>query len=209
MKRRLIAVALVLFWMPLMAQAATYDIYPKVAISIPDLPAVWKVTDKAPMDLVEHIAEHIQEEMAHAGKKLSDEQALKMAKKRLEAEELFLFNPKTEAHVTISIDAMGADEKAPTQADVKLSANYAASGVGEEGWENLKVRYISQKVPGADVAQRFEIDFTHEGEKGQFVGLVGFSNPFWFWVYATDHGGNPADKQTINAIVDGFKVIRK
>ena len=201
MKRQIVGLLLVLLWWPLLAAAATYEVQPGMRIVLPELPASWQVSREASPAMVEHLTEHVREEAAEKGKALTDAQALELARKRLESEELFLFNPHSGAHVQISFTALEKDEQPPSRKSVALSAKYAASGVGDEGWQVTGERHREVAIAGAQTAQRFEIDFTHDDEAGHFVGVVGFAHPYWFWIYATDHGKDPTDQGVIDSLM--------
>lgn len=204
--KKTVLIVLLLLWAPMCVLAATYQVLPNVAITIPDLPASWKATTEAPEEMVEHIAEHVKEEAQYAGKMMTDKEALEQARQRLKREELILFSEKSEAHILISFEARGDGEKVPTQGDVKLSAQYAVSGVGDEGWVDVNARYLDSTVQGAQAVQRFSIDYKHEDEPGFFNGLVGYAEPFWFWVYAIEHGEDPTDRATIDGILSNLIV---
>ncbi len=203
MRKQLLAGLLLLLWLPLVATAATYQALPNVSITVPDLPASWQVTTEPTEQMVEHLAEHVQK--AFRGM-LSDEEAIQAARGRLAKEELIFFNEKSEAHILISFEARGDDESAPTKNDLMLSAKYAASGVEEEGWRDVNVRFLDANVKGAQVVQRFAIDYNNEDGVGFFAGLIGYAEPFWFWVYANEHGKALADKEVINSILTNFEV---
>ncbi len=206
MTKRLLIGLFFALWFPLTAAAATYQALPNVAVGIPDLPASWQMTTE-PIDLmVEHIAEHVKEAAASAGQYISDRQALKAARERLKREELIFYNEISKAYILVSFEARGDDESVPTKEDLKLSAKYAASGVEDEGWEDTKLRFMDATTKGAQLVQRFSIEYTYKGDRGLFSALVGYAEPFWFWVYAKDHGQDSADEAVIEGIISNFEV---
>jgi len=199
--KRGIFVGVLLLWFPLTAVAGPIQLYPNLTIELPELPAPWTVTKEPPRKLIDEVARDVQQEARSMGRKLSDEQAMKSASKRLSNEDLFLVNPQSGAHVLLSFEPLGKDEAEPRASDIAMSAKYAAHGVSDEGWTDVSEQFQEADVAGARYARRFEIDFSHEGGRHRFTGIVGYARPYWFWLYATDHLRDPADQQIINAVL--------
>lgn len=196
----------VLFLLPLAAAAEIHEIKPGLKLSLPELPPSWTVSREPAPALLEHMAEHLQEDAAQQGKTITAEQALAAARKRLQTNELFVFNTESEAHLLISFDALGEGEKAPSAKAVAQSAKYAAEGVADEGWEDVTERHAVTAVKGAQLARWFEIGYSHEGQRSLFMGIVGFANPYWFWLYANDHLRNPEDRAVLEKLLREIEI---
>ncbi len=81
-----------------------------------------------------------------------------------------------------------------------------AEGVVDEGWDVLSTRHAVTAIKGANTARWFAIDYTHEGEKGLFMGIVGFAHPYWFWFYGNDHLKNSSDRDYLEKLMLGIEV---
>jgi hypothetical protein len=152
------------------------------------------------------MAEHLQEDAAQQGKTLTAERAQAAALQRLQTNELFVFNTESEAHLLISFEALREGEKAPSAKAIVQSAKYAAEGVADEGWTDVSERHAGTAVKGAQLAQWFEIGYSHEGQRSVFMGIVGFAKPFWFWLYANDHQRNPEDRAVLEKLLREIEI---
>jgi len=206
MKRFSVLLLAILLLLPLTAAAETYEIKPGLKLMLPELAAPWTVSREPAPALLEHMAEHMQEDAASQGKTISAEQAKTAALKRLQTNELFVYNTESEAHLLISFDALGKDEKKPSAKAVAKSAKYAAEGVSDEGWTDVTERHAATAVKGAQLAQWFEIGYSHEGHRSVFMGIVGFANPYWFWLYANDHLRNAEDRAVLEKLLREIEI---
>lgn len=206
MKRFTVLLLVILLLLPLTAAAETYEIKPGLKLTLPELPAPWSVSREPAPALLEHMAEHMQEDAARQGKTISAEQAKTAALKRLQTNELFVYNTESEAHLLISFDALGKDEKVPSAKAVAKSAKFAAEGVADEGWTDVTERHAVTAVKGAQLAQWFEIGYSHEGQRSVFMGIVGFANPYWFWLYANDHLRNAEDRAVLERLLREIEI---
>jgi hypothetical protein len=195
-----------LLGLPLVAAAEVYELKPGLKVALPEVPAPWTVSREPVPALVEHIAEHLQEEAAEKGRALPQEQAQTAARQRLQANELFVFNQESGAHLLVSFEALREGEKAPSAKAIAQSAKYAAEGVTDEGWTDVTERQAATAVKGAQLAQWFEIGYTHEGQRSVFMGIVGFARPYWFWLYANDHQRSPDDRAVLEKLLRELEI---
>jgi hypothetical protein len=195
-----------LLLLPLVAAAGVFEVGTGLKVVLPEVALAWVITREPMPALVEHIAEHLQEEAAEAGKTISPEQARSAALERLRQDELFVFNPESEAHLLISFAPLAAGEKEPSAKTIARSAKYAAEGVADEGWTEVSERHAVTAIKGAQLAQWFQIDYSHEGSRHVFMGVVGFARPYWFWLYANDHLRNPADHAVLEKLLREIEI---
>ena len=205
MKKLLFLLIIVLVF-PLVVAAQEFELRPGLSVNLPETPAFWKVDTEAPADLLAHMIEHLREDAARNEQAPTDEQLLAAAQKRLEMNDLFVFNPESGAHLLISFSPLGDNESPPSERAIELSAQYAAEGVVDEGWEDVTVRRHAAQIDGARSAQRFEIDYRHEQEQGRFMGVVGFASPYWFWLYANDHLADPDDREVLDSLLRQIRI---
>lgn len=204
--RRIAILLLIILSLPCLASAGVYQLKPALKIVLPEVAAPWSVSTEPTAELVEHLAEHVVEEAAEKGKQLTAEQARQVALKRARNNQLFVTNGNSGAHLAISFAPLKEGESAPTARTVALSAKYAAEGVSDEGWKVISSRHAVTAIKGAKSARWFAIDYTHEGERGLFMGVVGFAHPYWFWFYGNDHLETPEDRKFLEQLMLGIEI---
>lgn len=205
MKKVLFFLTVVLLF-PLIVAAQQFELRSDLTVTIPETPASWKIDMEAPADLLQHMMEHLREDAARNEQTPTEEQVRTAAEQRLASNDLFVFNPESGAHLLISFTSLGDDESPPSDRAIELSAKYAAEGVVDEGWEDVKVRQKAAQIDGASSAQRFEIDYSHEEEQSRFMGVVGFASPYWFWLYANDHLADPKDREVLDKLLREIRI---
>jgi len=205
MKKYIILIA-ILSVLPGLAAAEVFQLKPGLQVSLPDLKSPWSASTEPNASLVEHLAEHVVEEAAAEGKVLTAEQAEQVARKRAAGNQLFVSNSKSGAHLLISFSALKEGEAAPSAQTVARSAKYAVDSALDEGWQVDKVSHAVTEIKGARYARWFSIEYTHEGEPGLFMGIVGFADPYWFWLYGNDHLQDPADRKKLEMLMLGIEI---
>jgi hypothetical protein len=110
------------------------------------------------------------------------------------------------ANLLISFSAMDEGEEAPSSKTVAVSAQYAIGGVEDEGWDVTSIQKADTEIAGAQTAQWFVIAYTHDGEANLFMGIVGFANPYWFWIYGNDHLKDPTDRGFIEQLMKNIQI---
>lgn len=206
MKRTLLLAFLVTFLLPLAAPAEVHEVRPGLTVAIPELSEPWIVSKEAPPPLVEHMAEHLQTDAAAKGRTITLEQAMPVARQRLAANELVIFNGDSGAHLLISFSPIEKGERKPSPRAIARSAQIAAEGVTDEGWTEVEDRHAMTRVKGAQHAHYLEISYKEEGEPQLFMGIVGFADPYWFWLYANDHLKDPADRPVLEKILREIEI---
>ena len=192
--------------LPNLVQAASYQLKPDLWVRLPDVMAPWTVSMEPCSHLIEHLTSHVLEEAGSKGKELSEEKARQIALKRARNNQLFVMNQKSGARLLISFSRLKEGETAPSFLTVASSAKNAAAGVAGEGWRTLSERYAVTAIKGAQLAQWFFIDYALEGQRNMFMGIVGFADPYWFWLYGYDQMKDPRDREVLEKLMLGFKV---
>jgi hypothetical protein len=173
--------------LPWGAGAETIDVGNGLSIQMDIPPGRWQVYRQPPAFLVAEIAEHLEHELAAQGKPAGAEAVRRAAEKRLAANEAFVCNPASGACLTIDFSPLRPDEDAPGGRAVALSARYAGEGLAdEEGVTGLEQRNGKVSVPGAEAASRVDARYQLHGEPRQFIGIIGFLQPSWFFLYYSD-----------------------
>lgn len=195
-----------LFLLPLTSLAEVYEARPGLKVVLPALSEPWTVSREASPSLVAHLAAHLKDDAEKQGRTVTEEQALSAARQRLASNELLIFNEKTEAHLLISFSPIGPKESDPSAKSVAISAQYAAEGVTDEGWSDVKDHHEPIQIKGAKHAQWFQIDYTEDGARHLFMGVVGYARPYWFWLYANDHLKDPGDRAVLENILRNIEI---
>jgi hypothetical protein len=169
----------------------------------------WLVTSEAPDYLVEEFAHHIEHELAEKGQTRTHEEVVAVVHKRLASNELYIYKESSRAWIAIDFSALQEGEKVPGRQAVYNSARYAADSLsGEEGVSDVQHTVSSVSVYGADTAFRLDAAFASHGEPRKFSGIIGFANPYWFYVYYTDELNDPADFSDIDKLLDSLTLSR-
>ena len=178
-----------------------------LSFSIPDS---WQLATEPPLKLLEELAEHIRHDAESKKHSPTQEQLLAIAKKRLAANEVLLYNPATLAFMTLDFSHLRQGERAPTQKSIKLSAKYAGESLSqEEGVEQLTGKTQDITIDGAWYAYRYDADYLHHDEKMAFTGVIGFAPPHWFFFYYTDYSQDPMDRSRAEQVLKSLKIITK
>jgi hypothetical protein len=187
MKRFLIHLVLVLF-LPFGAFGATYEVVPGTYLEF-ELPGDrWQVSDTPPDFLVSIMADHLSEEMLKKARDAGLDDPLEVARNNLSVNELFVFNPQSGAWLAVDFSPLRENEPPPSRRAVARSAHFAGQSLhGEEGLSEVTHRTKRVRVPGARHAYRLDAEFEKHEEPIRFIGIVGFADPHWFFLYYTDY----------------------
>ncbi len=162
----------------------------------------WVVEQAVPEFLVEERAEHLEHELEAQGKKISRDELLQLARKRLAANELFIYNPQTKAVLEVDFSPLEKGESAPSKGTVANSARFAGDSLSqEEGVTDAVTSTEKAKVYGAMAAYRLAASYKLHDQDTQFVGVVGFAEPYWFYLYYTDPLKDARDLQEMDIIL--------
>lgn len=187
--------------------AQMLQIKPDLQLGLPKLGPNWVVSQEVPEPLVAETVEHLQHELEAQGKQVPAEMVLEQARKRLAANELFIFNPRTGATLTIDFSPLRGDDGPPGRATLQQSAEYAAQGLEEE--EGLsEVTYSTAKTSmfGLQHAYRIDANFQKHGAATRFLGVVGFAHPYWCYFYYTDPLQDPQDFREMSSLLQAMVV---
>ena len=195
-----------LFFLPGLVAAEVYQLKPTLKLKLPELISPWSASTEPDATLVKHLTEHVLEEAAEKGKLLTAEQAEQVARKRAGTNQLFVSSGKTGAHLQISFLELEEDEAAPSARAIVRSAKFAVDSAIDEGWQPTEVRHAITEIKGARYARWFAIEYTHKGDPGLFMGIVGFAHPYWFWFYSNDHLLDAADSKTLEKLMLGIEI---
>ncbi len=174
------------------------------------IPDGWLLAKDPPQRLLEEMAEHISHEAGEKGYSPTKKQLLAAARKRLDANEVLLYNPETLAYLTLDLSHLRQGERAPTKKSIKLSAKYTGESLEqEEGVQQLVGSTEEATIEGAWYAYRYNASYRHHEEKMAFSGVIGFSPPYWFFFYYIDYLHDPIDKDRAEQVFESLKIVNK
>lgn len=192
---------------PLPSSAQMLQIKPDLQLGLPRLGPNWVVSQDGPETLVAETAEHLQQELEAQGKQVPIEKVLEQARKRLAANELFIYNPKTGATMTVDFSPLRGDEGNPRRATIEQSAAYAVQGLEEEeGLSEVTHSTTKSGMFGLQHAYRIDANFQRHGAATRFLGVVGFAAPYWCYFYYTDPLQDPQDFSEMSSLLQTMVV---
>jgi hypothetical protein len=161
--------------------------------------------DDPPEALVKESASHIAHEPAAAN--ATQEQILKVARKRLMANEAIIYHAESGAHFDIDFSPLEAGEKEPSSRTLKNSAKYAAESLaGEEDIEDVVSEVTEAKIAGARETYLLTAKYLQHGHPMTFLGYIGFVADSWFFLYFTTPGDDPASLDDMSEMIGNASV---
>lgn len=171
------------------------------------VPDGWVSDSDPPQFLVEEMAEHIEHDAESKGQHPTSEQLQRAARQRFKDNEVLVYNPRTHSFMTLDFSRLRQGERPPSQNSIELSARYAGESLGnEEGVSKLSTRTSSANVAGAWYAHRLDASYRHHDKPMVFVGIVGFSTPFWFYFYYTDYQADDRDRDSAEMLLKSIRL---
>ncbi len=165
------------------------------------LPSGWLASAETPDELLAEIALHIGHEATEKGKTPTQQQLLQAAAKRMEANELLLYHPKSGAWISIDFSPLRTKEKSPTTKTLELSARYALESLGnEEGISEMQKDQQVLNLAGAPDTNRITANYKQHDSPTAFSGLIGYIPGEWFFIYATSY----PEKAELSAQISTF-----
>lgn len=184
MVRSVFLFVLAISLLPLSAVAVEIEVADQLIVEFP-LRAGWTLHMEPPAALVEDMASHVAYEPAAAN--ASSAQIEKVTRKRLAANEAFVYHAASGAHLEIDFSPLGQGESAPSTGTLRSSAKSAAQSLeGEEDVSHVVWEVKSVDVKGAREAFQLVADYQQHDLPVKFVGTIGYVEGYWFFLYFTD-----------------------
>jgi hypothetical protein len=173
-------------FLPVSAFGKSYQVAPGLQLAV-ELPhQEWQVSKTAPDFLVDQRAMHIHDDMMKRFEKKGIKTKKAAAEFQLKANELFIYYPQTKAYLEVDFSELRKDEKAPSKRSIALSAKYTGEELEhEEGLSQVRQKSSKSHIDGAKHTYRVDAQYLKHGEAKRFVGLIGFANRHWFYLYFT------------------------
>jgi len=151
----------------------------------------WTVHPAVPPEaLVKETARHVAHEPAAAN--ATPEQIQAVARKRLTANEAFIFHASSGAHLDIDFSPFDKGASAPQPGALKSSAEHAARSLANEKDVSDAVWDIrTAEIAGARRTYLLSANFLKHGRPMVFRGYIGTVESYWFFLYFTAPGDDP------------------
>jgi hypothetical protein len=190
-----------------LAVAAGYEVRPGIEISFEPLALPWQVSKEPPDFLIQKRAAHLHAAQLEAARKAGIDSPEEAARQMLKAEELFLFNPESGAHLTIDFSPLREGEAPPRAGTLKASASYAAEDLkDEDGIEGAKSKIGKIRIKGTKAAYRVDADFLMHGTATRFIGVITFARDHWIYLYYTGPHPGLEDLAVVSRFLEGFSI---
>lgn len=162
----------------------------KLVVDI-DLVDGWDLYLEPPDALVKEMATHIAHEPAAAN--ATPGQIETVARKRLADNEATVYHAASGAYLLIDFSPLEPGRSAPKARTLRNSAEYAAQSLeGEDDVTAVVWTVDSVKVRGAPEAFQLVADYKKHELPVKFVGIIGYLEGYWFFLYYTDPSHDPA-----------------
>jgi hypothetical protein len=178
----------------------------QLAMAIPS--PGWQFSTEAPAFIAKKMVDHLRQEVVAVAPHVNDKQLLLLAKKRLAVNEAYVFNENSGACLMIDFSSRRQGRTAPTRAELKASAHGALLALAnEEGVTDLKSRISTSAIAGSSRGCRVEATYFLNGQPQLFIGIIGFKDPYRFYLYYNDLLRNPRDRVEIEQFLNSLQLL--
>jgi len=173
------------------------------------LPEAGWIFSRVPPDfLVRATMADLGRELAAQGKKPNPARTEQLARQRLGENEGFVYRPESESYLLIDFSPLGATEQPPGAGAIEASARAAAEVLQqEEGTAEVVADRREVPFPGLSTAWRLDARYRQDGAPRRFIGIIGFHDPYWVFLYYTDKGGGETDYGQMEALLASARII--
>ncbi len=206
MRQLFLMLCLVLMAGPVFAE--TVEVVPGTFLEFSLPNERWQHASEPPTFLVDKTAAHLDPNM----KKMIGSQTMSsrdVALKILSANELFIYNAASEAFLAVDFSPLREGEDAPSRRTIAASARLAGESLAnEEGLSDVVQDTSKTRIDGADYAYRLDAGFHKHGDDIRFIGITGFAEPHWFYLYYTDYNQSSQDLAEMETLLKTVRIFR-
>ena len=184
MRKYFFTVCLAAILLALPAYAVEIAVTEKLVFEI-NLSDGWTLHLEPPDALVKEMAIHVAHEPAAAN--ATAEQIETVARKRLTANEAIVYHAASGAYLLVDFSPLDAGKSAPSAKTLRNSARYAADSLtSEDDVTDVVWEVTPRAVQGAGEAFQLAADYKQHDLTMKFLGIVGYAEGYWFFLYYTD-----------------------
>jgi hypothetical protein len=200
----ILVVSLVVSLLALPAHAVEIAVTETLVFDI-ELSEGWAAHVEPPEALVKENASHVAHEPAAANATAS--QIEEVARKRLKVNEAFVYHAASGAHLDIDFSALDPGQSAPSARTLRTSAEYAAQSLeSEDDVAEVVWEVTSAKINGVEETFMLSADYLQHGQPMTFRGYIGYIDNYWFFLYLTAPGKNPAALQDMQLMLESASI---
>jgi hypothetical protein len=167
----------------------------------------WSLHLEPPDALVKEMAIHVAHEPAAAN--ATAEQIESVTRKRMAANEATVYHAASGAHLDIDFSPLDQGQSAPSSQTLRNSAKYAAQSLeGEEDVADVVWDVTSVRINGAREAFQLAADYKQHDSPMKFLGIIGYVEGYWFFLYYTDPGKDSATFGEMQTMIEQLVVRR-
>ncbi len=198
--------SLVLSLLALSSHAAEIAVTKNLVVEI-NLSEGWSLHLEPPDALVKEMSIHVAHEPAAAN--ATAEQIESVTRKRMAANEATVYHAASGAHLDIDFSPLDQGQSAPSSQTLRNSAKYAAQSLeGEEDVADVTWDVTSVKINGAREAFQLAADYKQHDSPIKFLGIIGYVEGYWFFLYYTDPGKDSATFGEMQTMIEQLVVRR-
>lgn len=161
----------------------------------------WVLSLDPPEALVTEMAIHVAHEPAAAN--ASVEQIEKVTRKRMAANEAFIYHAASGAHLDVDFSPLDAGAPAPSTQTLRNSAEFAAQSLeGDEGVTEMVGKVTGTAIDGAGDVSLLTANYRLHGLPMFFQGYIGYVEGYWFFLYFTAPGNDPELLQEMQSMIE-------
>ncbi len=186
MFRYLLVITFAVHLLALPSHAAEIVVAENLVFEI-ELSEGWSLHREPPAALVKEAATHVAHEPAAAN--ASAEQVEKVTRKRMAANEAFIYHAASGAHLDIDFSPLEQGSSAPSLRTLRSSTEFAAQSLeGEKDVSDMVWDVASATIDGVDDTFMLSADYLQHGQPKAFRGYIGYVGQHWFFLYFTAVG---------------------
>lgn len=172
----------------------------------------WQVSSTPPQLAIDAMYADLVFGKKQKGEDYDPEKLRQMATKFVQINNLYIYNEESEAYLMISISPFDEKHGPPKKKHIKKSAKWAVDAILEHADVSDLSSFTSStsfiEVPGMNYAARIDADYPMFGEPHHFIGIIGYSHPYWVFMYYNDKLKDSDDLKEMKNIISSIKFDR-
>ncbi len=209
MKRPALSILLLLMMYPLQVSADSQRLPSNTSIHY-DLPSSrWQVSSEPPKLAIDAMYADLVHGKKKKGEDFDPEELRQKAVGYMQVNNLYIYNELTEAYLMVSISPFSETAGPPDRKAVRRSAEWAANAIGEHADVNdlspFGMLLADIEIPGLKYAVQIDTDYPLFGEAHHFIGIIGFSHPYWVFLYYNDKVRERRDLEEMRGILASIR----
>lgn len=166
----------------------------------------WQASTETPELAVAAMVVDMAHDKQKKGEPVDFEMLREKARKFLAVNNFYIFNPDTEAYLMVSFSPLKRSDGPLTPDAVQQSVRWTVTALGDHAEvEDLGAYSTSVEtveISGTEYAQQIFSDNPLFGEPHNFIGVIGYTYPYWVFMFYNDKADDPEDLSEMKAILN-------